>query len=236
MTNINKAIVFDIWSDHAHFRRGYTTTSPLTYPFPTRTALAGIVAAILGLEIDNHYDFFRKDNSAFALQIINPIKKIKITENLIDTKIGFYLWDCKGQRTQIIFEYLKDPKYRVYLWLKEKFEEFSQLIKEHKSIYTPYLGISKCVMNFNYIGIFDVEHKSTNGHPVEISSIVKDSKGIEYDFEEGKKYGRVKMPGFMDPNRKIIEFLNIIYEENGKTIKIRKGEYYKVMGYNVIFF
>jgi CRISPR-associated protein Cas5h len=59
MADVDKVLVFDIWSDYAHFRRGYTTTSPLTYPFPTRTALTGIVAAILGLEIDQGY---RKPN------------------------------------------------------------------------------------------------------------------------------------------------------------------------------
>jgi CRISPR-associated protein Cas5h len=126
----------------------------------------------------------------------------------------------------------------VYLWLKEMFEEFLQLVKEHKSVYTPYLGISECIMNFRYVGIFKVEPKSTNGHPIEISSIIKDGKEMEYIPEEGKKYGRIKIPGFMDHDRNITEFLDIVYEENGKTIKISRGKYSKIIGHNVnvVFF
>lgn len=126
MLEIDKVLIFDLWGDYAHFRRGYTTTSPLTYPFPSRTTLAGILAAILGFQRDSYYEYFGKHNSAFALQILKPIKKIRINLNLIDTKTGFYLWDNKGQRTQIPFEFLKDAKYRVHVWIKDK-EIFNDL-------------------------------------------------------------------------------------------------------------
>jgi len=160
MLEIDRVLVFDVWSDYAHFRRGYTTTSPLTYPFPSRTTLAGLVSAILGLPRDSYYELFGKDNSAFALQILNPIRKIKITQNLIDTKTGFYLWDNKGQRTQIPFEFVKKPRYRLYVWLEDpnKFDDLIKLIKKHKSVYTPYLGISECIANFEIFkkGVFEV--------------------------------------------------------------------------------
>ena len=42
----DRVLVFDIWGDFAHFRRFETTTSPLTYPFPTGSAIAGYLAAI----------------------------------------------------------------------------------------------------------------------------------------------------------------------------------------------
>lgn len=243
MPSAEKVIVFDIWGDYAHFRRGYTTTSPLTYPFPTRTVLSGTLAAILGLPRDSYYDLFRKENSAFALQILNPIKKIRFTQNLIDTKTGFYLWDNRGQRTQIPFEYLKDPKFRIYTWVKKKFDELVVLLEKHKSFYTPYLGISECIANFDYVGIFDAESKGADDDIVEIYSTIKKDNDIAIMPEPGKKYGRIKIPGFMGNNRVVQEFLEIIYEEDGKTIKISKGRYYKVKGLkengkevNVVFF
>ncbi len=117
-----KMVSFDIWSDFGHFRKGYSTTSPLTYPFPTRTAISGLIAAIIGLERDSYYNLFHENNSAIALQILNPIKKININQNLINTKLGYFLWDIKDQssiRTQINYEYLKNPKYRIFVWLKD---------------------------------------------------------------------------------------------------------------------
>lgn len=240
MPTIDKVIVFDIWADYAHFRRGYTTTSPLTYPFPTRTALSGLIAAILGLPRDSYYEIFREENSAFALQILSPIKKLRVTENLIDTKTGLYLWDNEGQRTQIPIEFVKKPKYRIYVWTKRYFDELNSLIKEHRSKYTPYLGVAHCIANFRYKGINYVEKRITDGKEVEISTIIKNKDSIEIKIEKGKKYGKIKIPGFMNKERIVKEFIEIIYEENGKTIKITKGEYYKMKNLdenvNITFF
>lgn len=47
---MDKMLVFDVWGDYAHFRRFYTTTSPLSFPIPPRTALCGLIGAIIGLE------------------------------------------------------------------------------------------------------------------------------------------------------------------------------------------
>ena len=48
-----KIIVFDIKGKFAHFRKFYTNSSSLTYGIPPRTAICGILAAILGLERDS---------------------------------------------------------------------------------------------------------------------------------------------------------------------------------------
>ena len=43
-----KVLVFDIWADYGHFRKFYTTTSPLTFSFPAPSTIAGILGAIYG--------------------------------------------------------------------------------------------------------------------------------------------------------------------------------------------
>ena len=48
--NSKEILIFDIQSEYGHFRKYNTTTSPLTYSIPTRTAIAGILGAILGME------------------------------------------------------------------------------------------------------------------------------------------------------------------------------------------
>ncbi len=235
----NKVALFEIWGNYAFFRRGYTTTSPLTYPFPTRTVLSGIIAAMLGIERDRYYEIFEETNSAFALQIINSVKKIRIKQNLIDTKTGFYLWDNDGQRTQIPFEYIKEPRYRIYASLEgRQFDSLNDLLNEHKSIYTPYLGISECVANFEYAGTFEVSEQKADGNIIEISSVIPWSDSIEIKPEEGKKYGKVTMPRFMNENRVVRKYLSYIYESEGKTIKITRGRFWQVKGadVNVIFF
>lgn len=44
------ALVFDITSEYAMFRKFYTTTSSISYPFPPPTAIGGLIAAIIGEE------------------------------------------------------------------------------------------------------------------------------------------------------------------------------------------
>ena len=88
-----KLIAFDIWGDYGYFRRGYTSTSTITYPFPSRTTIAGLISGILGLEKDSYHDIFSENNSKLGLRILNPIKKININLNYINTKEGFLLSD-----------------------------------------------------------------------------------------------------------------------------------------------
>ena len=81
-----KLLAFDIWGDYGYFRRGYTSTSTITYPFPSRTTIAGLISGIVGLEKDSYHDFFNENNSKIGLRILNPIKKMNINLNYINTK------------------------------------------------------------------------------------------------------------------------------------------------------
>ncbi len=247
---INKILVLNIWGNYAHFRRGYTTTSPTTFSFPSRTSLSGLVSAILGLPNEktdpenSYYQFFRKENSAFALKILNPIKKRRININLIDTKdhvnpLYFKLGIFKG-RTLIPFEFIKDPKYRVYVWLKEEklYKDLKEMLENHKSTYTPCLGISECIANFEFKGEFVGEtapDKKPVNESIEIDSIIKQDKNIKIKVES-KKYGTARMPLFMNKNREVEEYATFVYETEGNPITIEKGVFYKVGSENVIFF
>ena len=80
-----KIVAFDVWADYANFRRGYTNTSSLTYPFPTRTNIAGLVSAILGLPRNSYHDIFSEKNSRVGCRILNPIEKINYNMNMVST-------------------------------------------------------------------------------------------------------------------------------------------------------
>lgn len=236
---IDKVVVFDIWGDYGYFRRGYTTTSTISYPFPSRTTLAGIVSGILGYDRDSYYDIFGPKNSAFALQIINPIKKLRINLNLIDTKTGFILSDNKGQRTQLPAEFLKDVKYRIYIWLNNDsiMDNLLKFLSNHKSVYTPYLGISECLANIRVLekNFIETNEISVTGEGLRVNSIIPTEKA-KIRIEPGKKYGSVKSPAFINSERIVKEFKEFYYEENGDEILIVDGECYSVGDANVIFF
>lgn len=233
-------IVFDIWGDYAYFRRGYTTTSTLTYPFPSRTTIAGFIASILGYPRNSYYDLFQKENSKIGLKIINPIKKTRINLNYINTKNNMLLLSeikGNGKRTQVPAEFLKNVKYRIYLSLddEEIMNKLYNTLKEHKSVYTPYLGITECLANFSLVGKGIYSTESIKGNNVDINSVVlKESGNIK--IEPKKRYGVIKSPGFMEDDRSVTSFLEYYYESMGNTIKLESCEYYKVGEDNVILY
>lgn len=234
------ALVFDIWANHAYFRKGYTATSTISYPFPSRTTISGIIAAILGLERDSYYDLFNENNSKISIAILNPIKKFRMNLNYINTKEGWILSDInkQGKRTQVRAEFLKDVKYRIYVCLKDekKMKELFDLISNHKSVYTPFLGVSECIANFKLVGdgLFSIEELFVNNEGISIKSVVPTDSNLL--IESGKKYGTIKSPGFMNNERIVTSYIEYYYEENGKPIKISNQSYYKVGKDNVLFF
>jgi len=230
----DRVLVFDIWSDFAHFRRFETTTSPLTYPFPTGTAIAGLLSAIAGLPRDSYYSLFSRDNVEFSVRILNPVKKIVIPICIVktDEPSWFFLWKLKDPRAPTPYEFVKDPKYRIYirfknLALKKLYEKLKRLLENHQTVYTPYLGITEMIANFEFVGDFSAIPFTINDEVRELHSIAR-IEMIKIILEEGKKYGRDTIPLYMNSNRKVLEYCNVVYEVNGKPIKIRSGKIYKI--------
>ena len=133
-----RVIVFDVWGDYAHFRKNYSTSSPLTYSFPPRTALSGMLGAIAGLDKADYFRHFSRDQASIGCRILKPVKKVRIGENLIDTKSASGMHLIKN-RSQIRFELVKDPRYRIYFSHSDKrlYERIKELLTGHQSVYTP---------------------------------------------------------------------------------------------------
>ena len=93
---MDKILVFDVWGEYAHFRKYYTTTSPLSFSIPPRTAISGLMGAIIGLSKDEYLKYFSKEQAQIAVRILNPIKKVRLAENLINTKDDYFIPIKKG--------------------------------------------------------------------------------------------------------------------------------------------
>ena len=233
-----KLLAFDIWGDYAYFRRGYTSTSTITFPFPSRTTISGLIAGILGLEKDSYHDIFNEECSKIGLRILNPIKKLNINLNYINTKKSLVLSEIQTDpRVQVQADFLKDVKYRIYVSLDNRnlMEELFLNLNEHKSVYTPCLGISECIADFSLVYDDFFNLKKLNGDNVNINSIILKSMG-DLIIESGKKYGIVKSPAFMNSERVVSKFLEYYYEENGNSIKLKNCDYYPIGDEKIVLF
>jgi len=233
----DKILIFEVWADYAHFRKFYTTTSPLTFSFPPRTALCGLISAIVGLEKEgNEYlKYFSSDEAFIGVRIINPVKKVMIAQNLIHTK------EAKGpgmnlisNRTQIRFEFLKFPKFRIYFAYsgnKEKLKNFKQNLIAHKSFYTPVLGLSENIADFKFIGEFEFDVKQSNNY-VPIKTVipleqVSENYGTKFDYEA--EYFSERHALMLSTDRVVIKYDDILFERNGAPIEIKlKKNYFEL--------
>lgn len=213
-----KVLVFDVWGEFGHFRKHYTTTSPLTYSIPPRTAIAGMIGAIEGFGKDEYMQYFSKEKSNIAVKISRPIKKTRIAENLIDTKIAPLMSRIKT-RTQIRFEVLKDVKYRIYVShsSEEVYNKLYSMLKEHKSVYTLCLGLSEHIANYEFIGEMEAVSELSDSER-EVHSVIPEKNLIKISFEEGKEYFSETIPIEMLPNREVTEYGKILFEKNAKCI------------------
>lgn len=238
MSTIDKVLTFDLWGEYASFRRPYTTTSQVTYPFPTRTSLSGLLASMLGFERDTYYEDFSYRNSRIGIQLLSKIKKMSLPMNLIDTKKGYYLWDIpENPRTQIRHEILKDVQYRIYVWLKSDkyYENLRKRLRDHTSFYTPYLGMAPFIANFRFVNEYTSVRRKENKE-VSVLTVVPEEYGIKP--LSNHRYGRINMPSYMDVER-TPSYTTLIYDscmdyDPAHQIPITRGEYFEIEDGNIV--
>jgi len=221
-----KFLIFDIWGDYAHFKKYYTTSSPLTFSIPPRTVIIGLISAIIGKGKEEYLPLMTKEKAEIGIRIVNPIKKVRMTQNLINTKDGFWTPVKKGRhepRTQIRFEYLKDPRFRIYFRHSdtEIYESLKTNLVNHRSVYTPYLGISELIADFDFVAEASVANGNSNKDFLEICTAIPLDMLKKIDPQPGKKYFKERIPVEMLPGRVVTEYRQILYEVDGNSIRAK---------------
>jgi CRISPR-associated protein Cas5h len=235
---MNKVIIFDIWGDYAHFKKIYTTSSPLTYGIPSRTALCGLIGSILGFSKNKYNEILGEANIKFSVKIINKIIKTRMGFNWIDTKSAGKNMNSIKQRTQIKIEFVKNPKYRIYVSLSDDklYEKLLHNIKNHETYYTPCLGVAYCIANFEFISennFQKIESFSDETFLDIVGTItldnLKDKNSINFISDNSEfHYIKEKIPFYMNNDREVLEYKNYLFEKSGKTLSIKPKFYYQL--------
>ena len=153
------AVVFEYAGRFGHFLRAEASVSALSYPVPPRTALLGMIGAVLGLEKDTpqlelrdalvavsgpvpkthwHRAKFRKDPPAALPQ--------KVRKGAKGTSTG-------ERATLIKQEWLFEPRYTVTACLSEAHhEEFAARVRERRWYYSPCMGLSEMTARLEPLG------------------------------------------------------------------------------------
>jgi len=210
------ACVFDIHSEHAMFRKPYTTTSSVSYPFPPPTAVAGIICAILGISNKSNEKIVsaayweKMAGTRIAIKINKPVKWETQTVNFINTKKD------KIGHVQIKHHFIKKPSYRIYV-CGELEESLCRMLEKQQTIYTPYLGVAYALAQINYLG----QYQQTPVTTTAIDSVVPISditETIEPDMTKNNSLNKTEMPFEFTTERTLKKIIDVMYNTTATPI------------------
>ncbi len=208
-----QTLIFDVWGDFAHFKQNFATTSAITFSFPPRNTLAGLIGAILGIKRNEFPKILSPDECDLALSIKSDVKKITMKINLVNSKalVNERFLNYFKQHTQIPFQFLVNPKYRVYFSCTDLnlFDKLKENIKFHKSYYTPALGLSNLICDFRYVKEMSLDKVLTEKE-VRITSVIPLSNIKELNIETNKVIRTENVPRFINSERETLEYQNVI--------------------------
>lgn len=241
---VDRLLIFDIRGAMAHFRKFYTNSSSLSYSFPPRTTIAGLIAGMLGMAIDKYYEKFGCEKCRIGISVRVPIRKIMQTVNYIRTKSLGEI-NLSAGHTQIPLEIvlpLKDNEqlnYRIYFYhVTELFDELKKNLEAKKFVYPPYLGMSEFIAEIRFIdsiGHDKIELLSNPSEPVEIVTPINAKQiregGLTFEHSSGEtlQYIKERMPIEFTPERRIKKVGSFVYEKNNNIAKLKiEGNYYRI--------
>jgi CRISPR-associated protein Cas5h len=161
-------VAFRYSGRYGHFRKPYSNVSSLTYPFPPRAALAGLLGAVLGIPKEKVADTFNEDKMKTAVSIERETKTITHVTNLRQNSSGQVSYSIKipkknwkpklltnipdsNKPAQIPMELLRNPSFLIYVSLSERMDELKSRLANKRYVYTPCMGLSEFLAELQYI-------------------------------------------------------------------------------------
>lgn len=251
----NRLIVFELTGEYGHFRKFNTTTSPLTYPIPTRTALTGLLGAVLGVERETApgrfptqvmpvQELFANTVCGIGVQLIAPVKKVNIGFNLLDTgkeKATFYEIKKSGGRTQIEFELLKNPAFRVFVQHQDEavFDQLAERLTNKAHHFTPYLGLSQFTATLGGAVVTTATERNSAQTAVPIQSAVNLSQltaTLPIEFDQTAHYYVETMPVELSRDRVVTRYGEVLVDADGGSVPVYTDTWFETPDFGNILF
>lgn len=235
-----------------HFRRIEGNIVKQTYRIIPRTTVAGLLAAVLGIERDGYYELFGPNRSAIAIEPVREIRTINMPMNTLSTadgdlqslngrgKISVKLPDPTTLRQQHNYEVLVDPAYRIDVSLADgdRYRKLRSVLEDGRSHYVPSLGLSEYLAEIEYHGEFDVESvPADREQSIDVDSTVPNAVE-DVVLEAGSRCEVEESPAFMATDsggRTTTGFTTYTYNPDAEPLRVRNVDPATVDGRTVVF-
>ncbi len=223
-----KGLQLEIEGNYAHFRKPETNNNPLSHDFITKTALIGLIGAVLGKEREEMCSLFPQlsEDLLYGVQIINPVKK---------ESFGFTMHKAKvmSEMAPKYLELLKFPKFKIAVSLCNKrnitqnlFDDFTKSLKNNESKYTPVLGLHNCPAKLTFLSEGEFSDEKNDYFETKYAVSAKHILNI-YKTEQFR-IGFERIPTFQNDNfwNPSDKYVDVIYPSENNEITV-KGIYYE---------
>ena len=223
-----KGLQLIIEGNYAQFRKSETNNNPLSHDFITKTALIGLIGAVLGKERNEMRFLFPQlsEDLLYGIKVLNPVKKESWGFTMHKVK-------TKPEPAPKYMELLKLPKFQVAIALyntcestKNLFDEFIKSLKNSESKYTPVLGLHNCPAKLTFLSEGEFSDEKTDNFKTKY--VVSTKHEINIKETEQFRIGFERIPTFQNgdfwnpPDR----YINVIYPSENNEITV-KGKYYE---------
>ncbi|MDN5344105.1 MAG: CRISPR-associated protein Cas5h [Clostridia bacterium] len=205
-------LVFDVKAPLAMFRKPYTTTSLVSFPFPPPTAIAGLIGAITGLDHGATRGSWRAEywqhltGTQIALGFNREPVPMTTTINMIKYKTPS---GDMSEHIQAKHQLVKNPSYRIYLRGGAIYTELKKRLEREEFVYTPYLGVAWALADVVYVGEFNEEEIRENDTWVQ--TVLPVYGGARVDVLRSGAIHRELVPYRLDAERRLKKTVNVIY-------------------------
>jgi len=244
-------LVFRVKGQFAHWRKWFTTTSPLTYSFPPRTAILGLVGAIAGVQRDEIPEKFPLQATKISVCPLTRIVKDRLPETwywspvrIVDGEIQLGEKKEAIKTFQVNLEVIRYPYYRIIFWHEDEklMAELAARLREKRWFYPPCLGIMGFLADIEFEG--EDEAEEAEGGKIELNSILpldEDSPLLELN-PSGNYIREERLPLEVFPGRQF-DYLRVAYIESSAqplSLKVKEGvmkyALLKKSGFRIMFF
>jgi CRISPR-associated protein Cas5 subtype I-B len=227
-----KGFQLEIKGNWGHFKRPETNNNPLSHDLITKTALIGMIGAVLGVEREDMKTLFPQlsEDLLYGVQLLNPVKKV--SWGFTSRKANKPTEEGAPKH----FEFLRNPYFLVSIALKNNrsetlFDSFCDYVKNGLAEYTPVLGWHNCPAEIRFVsqGFFS---EPQNGEFETQGFVIAGYK--PKDFNGKFRIGFDKIPTYQKDFWNVPDnYVNIIYPDCSNTIKV-DGKFYEYSDGNII--
>jgi len=139
--------IFQVKGSHAYWKKGFSSGgSPLTFGFPPRTAVVGLIGAVLGIDRDRLVQEFQIQETNTAVIPLSPLVKDRLPQNWRQGPPTIEKNSVKpakfNESFQANLEIVRNPRFAIVFAHRNMklMHELVERLREKKWFYPPYLG------------------------------------------------------------------------------------------------